>query len=76
MSLDFRLSLKFNHLINIITIAREEGKNMKNKTLLKWIIIHYYYRNKAEKTFRYHKTMEKLKNIFKCIADIKESVAV
>ena len=35
MSLDFRLSLKFNHLINIITIARENGKNMKNKTLLK-----------------------------------------
>ena len=35
MSLDFRLSLKFDHLINIITIARENGKNMKNKTLLK-----------------------------------------
>ena len=35
MSLDLRLSLKFNHLINIIIIARENGKNMKNKTLLK-----------------------------------------
>ena len=32
MSLDFRLSLKFDHLINIITIAREKGKNMKRKT--------------------------------------------
>ena len=39
MSLDFRLSLKFDHLINIITIARENGKNMKSKTLLKWIIM-------------------------------------
>ena len=39
MSLDFRLSLKFNHLINIITIARENGKNTKNKPLLKWIIM-------------------------------------
>ena len=39
MSLDFRLSLKFDHLINIINISRENGKNMKNKTLLKLIIM-------------------------------------